>query len=424
MAKLKPKQVENLSTPGTYEDGDGLRLVVKANGSRSWVFRYQLNGKRREMGLGSVPAVSLKQARVSAAAQRGLILNGVDPVEERRAQRAAMLRASKEKTQPSFSELARAYIEAQRPGWKSAKHAQQWENTLEKFAFPVIGRKQAAEITTEDVLAVLTPIWHSKPETARRVRNRIEIILNAAKAQGLRQGENVAAWRGHLELLLTRQKQGTRGHHAALPWKQAPEFWSAIATHEDLSAAAVRLTILTTLRTAEVLGATWKEINLEGKIWMVPGERMKAGKNHRVPLSPAAVAELKRLPRVESCDYLFPGARAGRPLSNMAMLMKIRGLDEIKHAEDSIGWRDENGSVITMHGFRSAFRDWAAECSKAPNHVCEMALAHTIGDDVEAAYRRGDLLELRRQLMREWADFVTASRKGKILEFHTREVTA
>lgn len=406
MAELKPKQVENLKEPGTYGDGRGLRLVVKASGRKSWVLRYQRNGKRRDMGLGSYPEVSLKEARVAAATQRGLLLQGLDPLVERETLKATAVAEQKRQTEPAFEKLAGDYIDAQRTGWKSKKHAQQWENTLRQYAYPAIGQKKAGEITTEDVLAILRPIWETKPETARRVRNRIELILNAAKALGLRQGENVAAWRGHLELLLAKQRKAARGHHAALPWARIPDFWNIITTHKDLSAAAVRLTLLTALRTSEVMGAQWSEIDFKSKMWIVPGERMKAGKPHRVPLSPTAIKELRNLPRVEGSKLLFPGMKKGRPLSNMAMLMKVRGMDEIKFREDKVGWRDTNGQVITIHGFRSSFRDWAAECSHVPNHVCEMALAHTIGDDVEAAYRRGDLLEKRRALMVEWANYI------------------
>ena len=405
MAKLTTKKVQNLTDPGTYEDGNGLRLVVKRGGRKSWIFRYQVNGRRREMGLGPFESVSLKAARIKAAAQRCLILEGRDPIDERRAQQETQNRESGRKV--TFEAVALAYIEAQRPGWKSRKHGKQWEATLRTYAFPHIGRKAPTEITTEDVLAILQPIWESRPETARRVRNRIEIILNSAKAQNLREGENVAAWRGHLELLLAKQKSKARGHHTALPWQQVPAFWQAIKDHSDLSAYAVRLTLLTALRTSEVIGARWGEIDLEAKEWLVPASRMKAKKAHRVPLSAAAVAELEAMPHIAGSDYLFPGQRGAHHMSNMAMLQKVRGMDEIKFEKDSQGWRDADGSVITIHGLRSSFRDWAAECSHSPNYVAEMALAHTIGNDVEKAYRRGDLLAKRAELMEQWATHVT-----------------
>lgn len=415
MGKLTTTTIKNLTEPGSSEDGEGLRLVVKTGGRKSWILRFQVNGRRREMGLGAFPAIGLKEARIEAAAQRRQILDGRDPIEDRKArQEAKSIEAARKVT---FETVALAYIESQRPGWRSPKQAPQWESSLRTYAFPVIGHKAPAEVTTEDVLAILRPIWDAKQETARRVRNRIEIVLNAAKAQRLRDGENVAQWRGHLELLLTRQKTMGRGHHAALPWQQVPAFWQTIKDHNDLSACAVRITILSALRTSEVIGARWREIDLAAREWVVPADRMKGGKAHRVPLSAALVAELESLPRIGGSEYLFPGQRGANHMSNLAMLQKVRGLDEKSLSDGGKGWRDADARVITIHGFRSSFRDWAAECSSAPNHVAEMVLAHAIGSDVEKAYRRGDLLAKRADLMQQWADFVTNIANAKVVHF-------
>lgn len=354
------------------------------------------------MGIGATNAVTLADARALAVELRGLLAKGIDPMEAREAEQQAEDVPAK----LTFKEVADDYIKAQRPSWKNAKHAQQWENTLATYVHPEIGELPPDEITTEHILKILKPIWSTKKETASRVRNRIELVLNAAKARKLREGENVAAWRGHLELLLANHKLSNRRHHPALPWVQMPEFWQVLSRENDISAKAVQLTILTGLRTREVLEAHRSELDLQAGIWTIPAERMKAGKEHRVPLSRAAIEVLEGLP-VFNSGLLFEGRSAGRPVSNMAMLMKLRRMDERKYAADGTGWRDELGQVITAHGFRSTFRDWAAENTSFENIVVEQALAHAIGNAVEAAYRRGDLLDRRRQLMEAWADYVT-----------------
>lgn len=397
MGKLTVKEIEGIKEPGKYDDGDGLRLVVRASGAKSWVLRYQLHGKRREMGLGSLDNVSLKRARAETGVQRKLILQGVDPVTERqriqREQKTIMQRKKVEKV--IFSDVADDYIQAHREGWRSAKHAQQWENTLRQYADPVIGDKAPCEITTDHVLEILRPIWLEKPETASRVRNRIELVLDAAKARELRKGENPARWRGHLDKLLPkRSKVRQVKHHNALPWAELPEFIQEVSKREGLAFRAMELAILTATRTSEVLGATWDEIDFSAKAWTIPGERMKAGKAHRVPLASPVVVLLKSLPRVDDNPHLFPGQRKGRSLSNMAMLMALR--------------RIERGD-LTVHGFRSSFRDWAGEATPHPRDVCEQALAHSLGDSVEAAYRRGDLFEKRKSLMADWAAYATTA---------------
>lgn len=316
MGKLNSKQIENLSEPGTYEDGDGLRLVVKASGKKSWLLRFQLAGKRREMGLGTFPEVKLKDARSEAVSQRQLIQKKIDPLVERETTRLALAEAAlvEQAKAVTFKTLALDYIASHRAGWKNVKHAQQWENTLNTYAYPVLENLNAANVKTEHILKVLIPIWTTKAETATRVRNRIEMILDAAKAKGLREGENPARWRGHLDKLLPpRSKVTTVVHHPALPWVEMPAFMKEIGKHEDLSYKAMQLTILTACRTNEVLGATWDEIDLKKGVWKIPPQRMKAAKEHRVPLSKAAVDLLTGLVRVSGNTYIFPGQEKANP---------------------------------------------------------------------------------------------------------------
>ena len=394
---LTVKQVDKLirdANAGATADGDGLYLKITPAGSASWQYRYQINGKRRMMGLGSCSTVGLAEAREKAADARKQVKSGIDPLEAKEIEQvAAKARAI------TFQELAAEYIAAHRPGWRNAKHAQQWENTLTTYAFPKIGDKPVHTITTEDVLGILKNLWTEKPETASRVRNRIELVIDAGRAKGLSTAANPAAWRGHLDKLLSKRNRTSKGHHAAMDYRALPAFFTKLTdTRDSLSAKALRITILTACRTSEVLLATWDEFDLEGRIWTIPGERMKAGRPHRVPLSDAVLSVLAGL---ESKDgYLFPGARKGRPLSNMAMAMALR----------KIGYKD-----LTVHGFRSTFRDWAAEETHYPNIVAEQALAHTVGNAVEAAYRRGDLLEKRRALMADWADYCTTKPAANVV---------
>lgn len=408
MSKLNPKQVENLAEPGTYEDGDGLRLVVKATGRKSWVLRFQLNGKRREMGLGGFPDVGLKAARLAAAEQRKLLTTGVDPMLARDAERET-LRANQQAAAAkavTFKTVAADYIAAHRAGWKNAKHAQQWKNTLSTYSEPIIGHLPTSDITTAHILEILQPIWTEKTETANRLRNRIELVLDAAKARGLRDGENPARWRGHLDKLLPkRSKVRAIEHHTALPWPELPAFMAELAKHGELTYKAMRLTILTACRTSEALGATWTEIDLQTRTWTIPATRMKAGKEHRIPLSDAAIEVLNSLPRIAGSPHLFPSTRQGKHLSNMAMLMGLRRMER----ED-----------LTMHGFRSTFRDWAAEHTNYPREVCEMALAHKIADGAEAAYWRGDIFEKRRALMADWGQYATATPAENVIQADIR----
>lgn len=393
MAKLTVRAVEKLikeGVPGTTGDGAGLYLQIARSGSPSWLFRFQLNGTRRNMGLGSCDLVTLAEAREKAAEARAQVARAIDPIEARRAKETAAKAAS-----VTFEDCAADYIASHRAGWKNAKHAQQWQNTLATYAEPIIGHLPASEITTEHVLAILRPIWTEKTETASRLRNRIELILDAAKARGLRDGENPARWRGHLDKLLPKQsKVQTRTHHAALPWAELPEFMTELAKRDDLTHKAMRLTILTACRTSEVLAAVWDEIDLDACAWTIPAGRMKAGREHRVPLSRAAIEVLSSLPRIAGNPHLFPSTRQGKHLSGMAMLMGLRRMGR----ED-----------LTMHGFRSTFRDWAAERTHHQREVCELALAHKIADGAEAAYWRSDIFEKRRELMSEWGDYCTSA---------------
>jgi len=397
MGVLTSKTVEKLAKAamaGLTNDGDGLYFKVGKTGGTSWIFRFKIAGKSRDMGLGRYPEVGLAEARDKATEARKLSKAGTDPLAVRDAERETqrITRQAEAARAVSFREVASAYIAAHRAGWKNAKHAQQWESTLATYAHPTIGALPPQDVTTGHVLEILQPIWTTKPETASRVRNRIELVLDAAKARNLRQGENPARWRGHLDKLLPkRSKVRVVKSHAAMAWGELPTFMAELAKQEALSARALELTILTACRTSEILNATWGEIDLNSRTWTIPSERMKAGKAHRVPLSDAAMGMLDRVPHLEGADYLFPGTKDGKPLSNQAMTMTLRRMGK---------------GHLTVHGFRSTFRDWAAECTPYPREVCELALAHRIADGAEAAYWRSDIFEKRRALMEDWARYV------------------
>lgn len=390
--KLSAARVNSLKQPGRYGDGDGLWLQIGPSGTKSWLFRYERDGRERQMGLGPLALVSLAEAREKTHACRKILLDGRDPIEERRATRAsARAEAAKGIT---FRDCAARYIAAHRAGWRNAKHAAQWGSTLEAYASPHFGDLHVGAIDTALVLKAIEPIWTEKPETASRVRGRIESVLDWATARGYRRGENPARWKGHLDHLLPRRQKLARvRHHPALPYQDVPEFMAALRAQTGVSARALEFTILTAARTGEALGARWPEIDFKSRTWTVPGDRMKAGREHRVPLPDRAVEILSALPR--EGEFVFIGARAGRPLSNMALLMTLRRM---------------NREAITAHGFRSSFRDWAAETTAYPSEVAEMALGHTVRSAVEAAYRRGDLFEKRRRLMADWAKYCEGAR--------------
>jgi integrase len=344
---------------------------------------YRFAGKQREMGLGSASraGTSLARARDLAAEARIALAAGLDPLEVRKAARHA------ERILPTFGECADAFIETHRSSWRNDKHIAQWTMTLSTYCAP-IRAMPIDKIETEAVLKVLQPIWERLPETAKRLRGRIEKVLDAATVRCFRTGENPARWRGHLQNLLAKPKGLTRGHHAALPYEQLPEFMAQLRARYSLAARALEFAILTACRSGEVRSARWGEIDLAKATWVIPAGRMKAGKEHRVPLSDRAVALLAVLQETRTSDFIFPGNGLNRPLSGMAMAMLLRRIKV-----DS----------ITVHGFRSTFRDWASETTAFPHEVCEQALAHSIGNKTEAAYRRGDLFEKRRKLMETWA---------------------
>ena len=378
--RLSPRKVETLATPGMHADGGGLYLRVSAGKSsgKRWVFLYRrpADGKRCEIGLGGVLAVTLARAREKAAAARACIDDGRDPLAEKNV----------EDRMPTFGELADWHIATMGTSWRNPKHRAQWEMTLREYAKPLRG-VPVNKITTADVLQ---PIWQTIPETASRVRGRIENVLDAAKVQGFRAGENPAAWRGHLKLILPARRKLTRGHHAAMPIDDVPDFLASLRVRPALAGRCLEFAILTAARSSEALGAKWDEVDLEAKVWTIPADRMKAAREHRVPLSARIVVILRELEPLREGEHVFPGQRRGQPLSTMALEMVLRRM-KINDA--------------TVHGFRSSFRDWAGNRTSYPRELAEHALAHAIGDKAEQAYRRDDALERRRPLMEAWATF-------------------
>lgn len=389
--KLSALAVTRAKEPGYYGDGAGLYLQVSKSLTKSWIFRFTFSGKQREMGLGALHTITLAEARDKAKKCRSMLLDGIDPLEARNAAKIGdALDRAKAMT---FDECATAYIAAHRGGWKNAKHAAQWTSTLATYASPVIGALPVASVSTAMVVKLLQPIWQEKTETATRVRARVESVLDWATVSHFRVGENPARWRGHLDNLLADPgKMSKVVHHAALSWKEITAFMGELKGREGIAARAVELAILTATRSGEVRGAVWGEFDLDEAIWIIPAERMKAGREHRVPLSTTAVALLRSAFRVGDEALVFPGARAGTPLSDMSLTAVLRRM----------GRKD-----ITVHGFRSTFRDWCAESvgNSFPREVCEHALAHSLPDKVEAAYRRGDLIEKRKVLMQVWSDY-------------------
>jgi len=375
-----------------HGDGHGLWLRVVTPERRSWLFRYQRQSKAREMGLGSFPAVSLAEAREKAQAMRKLLGKGIDPLDQRRAARHAA--EAEEARATTFAEAAAAYIADHEAGWRNTKHAAQWRSTIATYAAPVIGMKTCSAIDTDDMLKVLRPIWTKKPETATRLRGRLEMILSYAKARGWRDAPNPAVWRGHLQLMLApRSKFAPVVHHAALDWREAAAFMAELRAREGMGARALEFAILTGARSGEVRGTEWGEIDLDRAEWMIPAGRMKAKRAHRVPLSGPALALLHEQAKLkDGSGLVFLGQRPGVAMSDMTLTAVLRRMGR---------------GELTAHGFRSTFRDWAAEATVHPNHVVEAALAHAISDKVEAAYRRGDLFEKRRLLMADWAGFLS-----------------
>jgi len=386
--RLTARKIET-AKPGKYSDGGNLYLIVSPTGARKWVLRFTWRGKAREMGLGTPATVSLADARERAANARRMIGQGLDPINERKRTGGV----------PTFGEMADQVREALSVGFRNEKHRAQWKATLATYAAP-LSDKPIDAILTDDVLAVLKPIWTTKSVTASRVRGRIEKVLDAAKAKGYRQGENPARWRGHLDHLLPKQSKLTRSHHAAMPYEHVAAFIGRLRESDSLAAQALELTILTAARSGEILGMGWSEVDLDKKIWTVPANRMKAGREHRVPLSERAVAILRQLADIKTGDFVYPGQRKNRRLSNMAIFMMLRRMK----------------ADVTVHGFRSTFRDWAGNESHFPREVVETALAHVVGDAAEQAYRRSDALEKRRKLMEAWASYCEPKANSNVLQ--------
>lgn len=387
--KLTALRIGRLTKPGRYGDGQGLWLQISTSGTKSWVFRYMLGGRARMMGLGQIGTIGLAEARNEASDARRLLLRGEDPIEHRDAVKAAA--KAKAAQGLTFEQATEKYIGSHRAGWKNAKHADQWRSTLETYAYPTIGDEPVSAIDTSMVKTILEPIWTKKTETASRVRGRIEAVLDWASASHYRTGDNPARWRGHLENVFpSRAKVRRVRHHPAMAFDDLPVFMAKLRSEGCVSARALEFTILTAVRTGETIGATRDEVDLVAKVWTIPGDRMKSGREHRVPLSERACEIIRDLPELSKNPHLFPGARIGRGLSSMAMLELLRGV---------------KGMGLTVHGFRSSFRDWAAEKTNFPREIAEAALAHVLRDKTEAAYRRGDALEKRRGLMNEWEKF-------------------
>lgn len=394
--RLNALTVKAETRKGMYADGGGLYLQVSSFDTKSWIYRFTRNKRTRDMGLGGFPDVSLSEAREEAQNCRKLVRKGMDPIEVRQSERQA-LQAVAVKTM-TFKQCADKYIAAHSKGWKNVKHARQWTSTLESYVYPVIGNLSVADVDIGLVLKILEPIWSEKPETASRVRGRIESVLDWATARKYREGENPARWKGNLDKILpARSKVQQVKHHAALPYNDMGNFMAALREQEGIAAMGLELLILTAARTGEIIKARWSEVDLEAAIWTIPADRMKAGKEHRVPLSQPALDVLGRLKEVSQNDFILPGQRPMSGLSNMAFLQLLKRMDR---------------NDLTAHGFRSTFKDWATERTNYPNEVSEMALAHSVGNKVEAAYRRGDLYEKRVRIMRDWGMYCKQQHNG------------
>lgn len=393
--RLSARFVATVAEAGRYADGGNLYLSISPNGGRRWVFLFRWRGKPTEMGFGSTRDVTLARAREKAAEARALLADDKNPLEAREQRR----------TIPTFGEAADTHIASMEESWRNEKHRDQWKMTLTKYAAP-LRSKTVDAIGTDDVLAVLRPIWQAKPETASRVRGRVEAVLDAAKAQGHRAGENPARWRGHLDKLLPARKVLSRGHHAAMPYTDVPAFLATLRENPTTSNLALEFTILTAGRSGEIMGATWSEIDFARRLWTVPAERMKGGREHQVPLAPRAVEILETMQRLrgEEPGFVFPGAKPGTQLSVMALTMAMR--------------RAGKGE-FTPHGFRSAFRDWCGDETAFPREVAEAALAHALRDATEAAYRRATALEKRRALMAAWDTFLGSSAVDNVVAFRS-----
>ncbi len=394
--KLTARRISTLKVPGRHSDGGNLYLSISPNGGKRWMFLYMFNGRQREMGLGGASAgqVTLAEARSRAADARKLLNAGLDPLADKQT------RKQTEREIPTFGAFADEYLASHRSKFRNDKHIAQWEMSLEVYCKPIRSMR-LNDIDTEAVLKVLKPLWTKVPETASRVRGRIENILDAAKAKGFRSGDNPATWKGHLKTLLPARQRLTRGHHAALPYDDLKDFMTKLRGQQSTAALALELCILTATRSGEILNARWDEFDLKKAIWAIPAERMKAGHEHRIPLTDRAIEILSSLKKLPHQDYVFPGQSREKSLSSMAMSMLLRRMGR---------------TDITVHGFRSTFRDWASEQTSFPHETCEHALAHRISDKAEAAYRRGDQFEKRRDLMEAWAAFCEPGHVANVLQ--------
>lgn len=388
--ELSALAVNRLRESGLYAVGGVAGLCIQVTGpAKSWILRVTVASKRRKIGLGSYPVIDLATARANAREMLRQISEGIDPVE--------MQRQAKQEQQEiiTFDKACKDFIAMKSVEWKNAKHRQQWENTLSTYAYPVIGQLSVGDVDQSHILKILEPIWLTKTDTAKRLRGRIEMVLEWAKVRKYRTGDNPARWAGHLDHLLPRpSKVRKRRHHPAVPYENVQQAVTRIANVKGISAQALLFTILTAARSTEIFGCTWSEIDFKNKLWIVPAERMKSGRVHRVPLSDQAMDILNRVPRLYGCEYVFASRKNGK-LSNMAMVLLMRRLN----------LKSDRGEVAVPHGFRSSFRDWAGDCTNFAGDVAEMALAHVVEDETEAAYRRGDMLQKRRALMQQWGDY-------------------
>lgn len=402
-SRLSARRIAQLDKPGRYCDGGNLWLQVRSKDAKSWIFRYVFAGKVRWHGLGDLRTISLAEARDAALECRKLLRQGIDPIEHRRAQRAAAI--AERNSRRTFAEAAREYVAAHRAGWKSAQHARQWENTLRGHVLPVIGDLPVAEVTTDHVLGIIRPLWETRAETASRIRGRIELVLDYSKAKGWRSGENVAKWAGNIAHLLPhRQKVQQTKHHPSLPWRDVPALMAQLERQAGMSSLALRCLILTAGRAGEIRGARWSEINFDERMWDIPGDRMKSGKPHRVALSASAIKILREVEPIANGDpdaLIFPSAKAGRPLAETAMGAVLK--------------RMGRGDIVP-HGFRASFRTWVAEATAFPPELAEFALAHALPSAVERAYQRSDMIEKRRGMMADWAAHCTGATAAPAIE--------
>ncbi|MGB7196646.1 MAG: integrase arm-type DNA-binding domain-containing protein [Collimonas pratensis] len=389
--RLSAQAVARNIKPGLYSDGGGLYLQITVAGVKSWLFRYMRNGKARGMGIGPLHTITLAEARTKALNCRRQLLDGIDPLDEKQTRQAAQkIVAAKAMT---FSECADAYIETHRAGWKNVKHAAQWESTLDTYAAPFFGDLPVTAVDTTLVMKALEPIWITKNETATRVRGRIESVLDWATVRGYRTSENPARWKGHLDHLLAKPSKVKKVvHHPALPYAEMAAFMQFLRSEGGTVYYALQLLILTATRTNELLHARWDEIDMPSKVWVIPAWRMKAEREHRIPLSKPAMDILKAQQADAEGDFVFPGQRDGMPMSNMVFLQLLKRIER---------------TDITVHGFRSTFRDWVGETTNYPREVAEAALAHTVKNKVEAAYARGDLFIKRAEMMQDWANYLS-----------------